>query len=124
MAEHEEGTAGDQTTQLHRAREHRGRSAAQWRAMVLGILATIIRWVGLLFAVVLVVYVILTVGNANPNNGITQFVHSWADTVSLGFKNLFTPDDPKLRVLVNYGIAAIFWLVVTAIVAKLLRRLG
>jgi hypothetical protein len=34
------------------------------------------------------------------------------------------PTDPKLSVLVNYGIAAIFWLVVSAIVAKVIRRLG
>lgn len=118
MAAHED------TSETRVERKPAGRSAEQWRALAVGILASVIRWVGVLFAVVLVIYVILTVGDANPNNGITQFIHSWADTVSLGFKNLFTPDDAKLRVLVNYGIAALFWLVVTSIVAKLIRRLG
>lgn len=105
-------------------RERSRRELEKVRSAVVGLLASIIRWVGLLFAVVLVIYVILVIGEANPSNGITQFVHNWADTVSLGFKNLFTPTDPKLRVLVNYGIAAVFWLVVTSIVAKLLRRLS
>lgn len=110
-----EGTAED-------TRKRRGPSAAQVRAQVVGPIAGIIRWGGLLIAVVLVVHVILVVGDANPSNGITTFIKSLADTVALGFKNLFTPGNAKLRVLVNYGIAAIFWLVVTMIVAKLLRR--
>lgn len=106
------------------ARQQTRVSAAEIRAQVVGLLAGIVRWVGLLFAAVLVVHIILYIGSANPDNGITTFVARWAGAVSLGFKNLFTPDDPKLQVLVNYGIAALFWLVVTAIVAKLLRRLG
>ena len=43
---------------------------------------------------------------------------------ALGFKDLFTPDDPKLQVLVNYGIAALFWLIVSAILAEIIRRVG
>ena len=87
-------------------------------------LVGVIRWVGVIFAVVLVVHVLLTVGGANPGNGITTFFADWADTFSIGFKDLFTPDDAELRVLVNDGIAAVFWLAVTAIAAKLLRRLA
>ncbi|HWD07205.1 MAG TPA: hypothetical protein VG674_32670 [Amycolatopsis sp.] len=86
--------------------------------------ATLVRWVGVIFALILVLYVIFVVGSANPANGIVSFVHSWADGLSLGFKDLFTPSDAKLRVLVNYGIAAIFWLVVSGIVAKIIRRIG
>jgi hypothetical protein len=103
-------------------RKRRGPSAAQVRTQVVGLITGIILWAGLLTTVVLVVHIILVVGGANPSNGITVFIKSWADTVALGFKNLFMPGNAKLRVLVNYGIAAIFWLVVTMIVAKLLRR--
>ncbi|QRP46499.1 hypothetical protein [Amycolatopsis sp. FDAARGOS 1241] len=87
-------------------------------------LATLVRWVGLIFAAILVLHVIFVVGEANPANGIVSFVRNWADWLSVGFKDLFTPSDAKLRVLVNYGIAAIFWLVVSGIVAKILRRIG
>jgi hypothetical protein len=66
----------------------------------------------------------LTVGGANPGNGIVTFVTSWSDPLAWGFKDLFTPGDAKLRVLVNYGIAAIFWLIVSSIIARLIRRLG
>jgi hypothetical protein len=71
-----------------------------------------------------VLHIIFVIGDANAANGIVSFVKGWAESLSLSFKNLFMPTDPKLSVLVNYGIAAIFWLVVSAIVAKVIRRLG
>lgn len=94
------------------------------RGRVFGALATVASWVGLVIAAILVVHVLLTVGGANPDNGITRFVKTWADVFALGFRDLFTPGDGKLRVLVNYGIAALFWLVARAIAVRLLRRLA
>jgi hypothetical protein len=87
-------------------------------------LSGLVRWVGLILAAVLVLHVIFVIGDANAANGIVSFVKGWAQSVSLDFKDLFVPTDPKLGVLVNYGVAAIFWLVVSAIVAKVIRRLG
>lgn len=91
---------------------------------IANILAGVVRWAGLIVAVILVLRVLLTVGGANPANGITSFVTSWSDPLAWGFKDLFTPSDGKLRVLVNYGIAAIFWLIVSSILARIIRRLG
>jgi hypothetical protein len=68
--------------------------------------------------------VLLTVGDANPTNGITTFFATTADWFVLAFKNLFTPENATLRVLVNYGLAALFWLLATAILSRLVRRLG
>jgi hypothetical protein len=94
------------------------------RTRVVGIAATIVSWVGLALAVVLVVHVVLTVGGANPDNPITSTVKAVAEPLALAFKDLFTPSDAKLRVLVNFGLAALFWLAVRAIVVKLVRRLN
>ena|SRR2546430_13781617 len=96
------------------------------RAKAINLLADVVRWIGLAAAVILVVHVILVAGEANPANWIAKVVHSLADVLSLGFKDLFNKpaDDPKLRVLINYGIAAIFWLIVSAFLAKLIRRLA
>jgi hypothetical protein len=98
------------------------RSPAEVRAAVLGGLAGLVRWAGLIVVVILVVRVLLTVGGANPNNGITSFFTSWSDPLAWGFKDLFTPSDAKLRVLVNYGIAALCWLVISSILARIIRR--
>lgn len=100
------------------------RTAAQVRASTVGILASVVRWAGLVVVVILVLRVVLTVGGANPANGITGFVTDWSNTLALGFRDLFTPSDAKLRVLVNYGIAALFWLIVSSIVVRIIRRLG
>ncbi len=61
---------------------------------------------------------------ANPGNALASFVHGWADSLALVFRDLFTPSDEKLRVLVNYGIAAVFWLVLSGVLAKIIRRVG
>ncbi|WP_309110250.1 hypothetical protein [Saccharothrix sp.] len=94
------------------------------RTRIVSVVAGVVGWAGLLIAVVLVAHVLLTVGGANPANSITTTVASWADRLALGFRDLFTPEDPKLRVLINYGIAAVFWLIVRSLVVKLVRRLG
>jgi hypothetical protein len=99
------------------------RSAAEMRATVVGFLAGLVRWAGLIFAIILVVHVLLTVGKANPDNGITVFFAHAAEPLALAFASLFTPENAELRVLVNYGLAALFWLVVSAVAARLLRRL-
>ena len=119
MAEHAESP--EETRSEPRQRQidwHRTRGQGA------SILASVVRWVGLIFAAFLVVHVIFVVGEANGDNGIVSFVRGWADSLALGFRDLFTPSDAKLRVLVNYGIAAIFWLVVSGILAKIIRRLG
>ncbi len=100
------------------------RSLAEVRRRVAGFLAGLVRWAGLIVVIILVVRVLLTVGGANPNNGITSFITTVSDPLAWGFKDLFTPSDAKLRVLVNYGIAAIFWLIVSSIIARLIRRIG
>lgn len=96
--------------------------ARRTRAAVIGTLASVVRWAGLVVVVVLVLRVLLTVGGANPANGITSFVTDWSDPLAWGFKDLFTPSDEKLRVLVNYGIAALFWLIVSSILVRVIRR--
>jgi hypothetical protein len=96
------------------------------RARAVALIADVVRWAGIIAAVILVIHVILVAGEANPANGIARTIHNLADTLSLGFKDLFNKpaDDPKLRTLINYGLAALFWLVVSSVASRLIRRLG
>ncbi|HJQ47648.1 MAG TPA: hypothetical protein VJ870_15225 [Amycolatopsis sp.] len=124
MAEHAGKTKNKVSENDVTAEDSRGREI-DWHKVKdqgIGLVAGIVRWVGLIFAVILVLHVIFTIGSANPSNGIVSWVRGWADSLSIGFKDLFEPGDEKLRVLVNYGIAALFWLVVSAIVVKVIRR--
>jgi hypothetical protein len=99
-------------------------SAREIRTKVFEWLATAVKVFCTVAALFLAAHIVFVLGDANPDNGITQFVRSWADYLTLGFQNLFTPEGEKTRVLVNYGIAAIFWLVVGAVASRLLRLLG
>ena len=92
------------------------------RATIVGTVASVVRWAGLVVVVILVIRVLLTVGGANQANGISSFITSWSDPLAWGFKDLFTPSDAKLRVLENYGVAALFWLIVSSVLSRMIRR--
>lgn len=103
------------------------RPSVDWVAVkdkVVSILAAVVRWVFLLFALLLVLHVVFTIADANQDNSIVSFVGEWADPLALGFKDMFQPNDAQLKILVNYGIAAIFWLIVSSLGATIIRRLG
>ncbi len=87
-----------------------------------GVLATVIRAIAAIFAIILVVHIVLVMGSANPDNSITKLIGDLARPLALGFKGLFSPENPKTMVLVNFGLAAIFWLVLGALLAWVIRR--
>ncbi|HZZ49285.1 MAG TPA: hypothetical protein VFE65_20565 [Pseudonocardia sp.] len=64
----------------------------------------------------------MTVFGANPANAFAVFIKGAADTFSLGLSNLFLIADHKVAIAVNYGIAAVIWLIITSIVVGLVRR--
>jgi hypothetical protein len=94
------------------------------RTTIATVLATLIRIVGGVFVVILVAHVLLTLGHANPTNGISMFLAYWADRLQLGFRDLFNPADARTLLIVNYGIPAVIWLVITWVLVRLVRRLG
>lgn len=76
------------------------------------------------FALVLIVHILLVFGEANPGNGFAQLIDQWSRGVSLGLRNLFTPDGAKLRTLLNDGLAALLWLIIGGVVTDLVSRIG
>ena len=106
------------------AEERSTKNARAAMGKTVNVAANIVRGVATLFAVVLAAQIVLTLGNANPDNGIVTRVADLARPLALGFRDLFTPSDPKTLVLVNYGLAAIFWLVAGVVLAKVIRRLA
>jgi len=122
MAEHAEKSEKNLTEEDSRSKRGVEVDWRKVRDQVVAVVAGIVRWVGLIFAVILVLHVIFVIGSANPENGIVSWVRGWADSLAIGFKDLFEPSDENLRVLVNYGIAALFWLIVSSIAVKIIRR--
>jgi hypothetical protein len=93
---------------------------ATYRTRNLGTTAArVISGVGALFAVIEVVYILLILFGANAANAFFQFIQSLAEPLALFFPGLFQLDNQNLEVILNYGLAAVFWLVVTGLIARL-----
>lgn len=87
-----------------------------------GTAARVITGIGALFALIEVVYILMILFGANKANEFFQFVQSLAEPLALFFPGLFPIDNYNLSVIVNYGLAAVFWVVVAGFIARLVSR--
>lgn len=87
-----------------------------------GTAARVITGIGALFAVIEVIYILMILFGANKTNAFFQFISSIAEPLALFFPGLFAIDNYNLAVIVNYGLAAVFWIVVTGFIARLVSR--
>ena len=84
-------------------------------------IARVITGIGALFALIEVVYALMLIFGANQANAFFVFIRSIAEPLALFFPGLFNPGNYDVSVILNYGLAAVFWLVVTGIVARIVR---
>ena len=84
------------------------------------------RWVivaGAIIAVIIVLHIIFVLIGANTGNSIVSTDANWSWHLAAWFRDLFTPSNYKLATVLNYGIAALFYLAIARLVASLLDRL-
>ena len=86
--------------------------------------ARAMRTIGYAIVAVLLLHILLTLLQANPANVVASLVARLAATFDLGLSNLFLVDDPMLGVLLNYGAAALAWLLIVAVLVRLVSRIG
>lgn len=91
---------------------------------VLGLVGGVVRLVTGLFAAVLVVHIVLVVLGANPANSVARAIAALANSLTLGLRDLFVLGNPTVQVIVSYGLPALVWLLVGAVLVGLLRLLG
>lgn len=101
-----------------------GGSVRQAAQKIINVLAGAVRLVAAAFAVILLLRIGLAFVAVNPQNVIAEWIVRTADVLVWGFRDLFVPADPRIGVLANYGLAAVFWMVVGFIVAAVLSGLG
>jgi hypothetical protein len=92
--------------------EYRNRSAGRFALLAAAIIAVII-----------VLHIIFVLIGANTGNSIVSTDANWAWHLAAWFRDLFTPSNYKFAVVVNYGIAALFYLIVGRIVASIVDRI-
>lgn len=81
--------------------------------------ARVISGVGALFALIEVIYILLLLFGANQANAFFGFIKTLAEPLALFFPGLFNLTNNNLEIILNYGLAAVFWLVVTGFIARL-----
>jgi hypothetical protein len=86
-------------------------------------LARLVRTLAGLIALLIAVAIILFLVGANPANAIVRDIHDAAAWFVGPFKNLFSIHDAKLAMLVNWGLAAVVYVVVGGFIASLLARM-
>ena len=74
-------------------------------------------------AVIIVAHIVFVLLNANGGNDIVSTDNDWATWFSTWFLNLFTPSSHNLNVVLNYGLAAVCYLLVGGILRRLINDL-
>jgi hypothetical protein len=87
-----------------------------------GTASRVISGIGVVFALIEVVYILMLILDANTANAFFRFIAALAEPLALFFPGLFQTGNNNVDVLLNYGLAAVFWLVVTGILARLVYR--
>jgi ABC-type uncharacterized transport system permease subunit len=73
-----------------------------------------------IIAIIIIAHIVFVLLGANTGNDIVSTIADWASFWATWFKGLFTPNDYKLSVFLNYGIAALFYLIVGGILRRIL----
>ena len=84
--------------------------------------ARVIRTVAGIVAAVIVAAILLRVLGANPQNTIVSDIHDVGQALVGPFKNLFSVSSAKATMAINWGIAAIVYLLIGHLVANLIAR--
>ncbi|HEY1522843.1 MAG TPA: hypothetical protein VGF70_07500 [Solirubrobacteraceae bacterium] len=86
------------------------------------VVARLIRALAGAVAAVIVIAIILTLLSANPHNVIVSDIHDAGQWLVGPFKNVFSVSGAKLHEALNWGLAAVVYLIVGNLLASLLAR--
>jgi ABC-type maltose transport system permease subunit len=88
------------------------------------LLARLVRLVAAVVVAVIVIGILLVVLGANESNSIVSTIHDWASWLTRPFHNVFHLKNGKTSTAVNWGLAAVVYAVIAAIVTRLLVSVG
>lgn len=74
-------------------------------------------------ALIIVLWIVLYLLEANRTNDFVDFVHDLASWLAGWSRDMFTVEPDWWRVMLNYGIAAVVYLLVGNAAARAVRRL-
>jgi hypothetical protein len=84
--------------------------------------ARAITTVASIVAAIIVLAIVLHLLRANPSNGIVDAIHQAGSWLSAPFHGLFSPHNGDVKMAVNWGLAAIVYLFVARLIARVIVR--
>jgi hypothetical protein len=93
---------------------------ARGPAVAADLLARVVRIVVGIVALIIVAGILLFVLKANPTNSVVSTVHDTAHTLVGPFNGMFSFHNANVAIAVNWGIAALVYLVVGGLIARLI----
>jgi hypothetical protein len=87
-----------------------------------GVLARIVQLVASVVVLIIVAGILLVVLKANPTNSVVSDVHGWARSLAGPFDGMFSFRNAHTTIAVNWGIAAVVYLLVAGLITRLIGR--
>src|ERR1022692_4806923 len=87
-----------------------------------GLLARVVQLIVSIVVAIIVAGILLVVLKANPTNSIVSEVHSWAHSLAGPFDGMFSFHNANDAIAVNWGIAAVVYLLIGGLITRLLSR--
>jgi H+/gluconate symporter-like permease len=112
---------GQTTAQPSRTRVAAARGASAVGSVMIGI-ARLVRLAVAVVVVIIVAAIVLRVLGANASNTIVSHIHDAAKWLVGPFDNMFSISKPKVSIAVNWGLAALVYLIVGSLIARLIAR--
>lgn len=106
-----------------RRQGRRERAGARKFAVDVGsFLARVVALVLSVVVLIILAGILLVVLKANPANSVVSEVHSWAHWLAGPFDGMFSFPSANTAIAVNWGIAAVVYLIVGGLIVRLLGR--
>jgi hypothetical protein len=103
-------------------RQHRPDATGRGFAIGSGLLARVVHVVVSVVVLIIIAGILLVVLKANPTNTIVSDVHGWAHSLAGPFDGIFSFHNAHVAIAVNWGIAAVVYLFVGGLIARLIGR--
>jgi hypothetical protein len=85
-----------------------------------GLVARVVQLVVSIVVLIIVAGILLVVLKANPANSIVSEVHNWAHSLAGPFDGMFSFHSANTAIAVNWGIAAVVYLLAGGLIARLI----
>ena len=114
-------TAGSAPAVDSGGRSYRQRGAfSRGSKAVMGTIARVVRLIVGIIVLIIVAGIVLVLLNANPANTIVSDVHDAARWFAGPFDGLFGFHNARVALAVNWGLAAVVYLIVGGLIARVL----